>query len=112
MYRFCRDTITTVAHYNFLVCMYSSTMSSGGYDAANVADNARSGSDNYCYGCGNVDTNGYYITTVKLDTGNVSIKGLGKDEVLEGIIAYDRAERNGAYIDQINMITLLAAQGT
>ena len=49
-------------------------MSSGGYDAANVADNAGSGSDNYCYGYGNVDTNGYYITTVKLETGKLVSK--------------------------------------
>ena len=86
-------------------------MSSGGYSAANVADNARSGNDNYCYGYGNVDTKGYYITTVKLETGKVSIKGLGKDEVLEGIVAYDRAERNGAYIGQINMITVSSFAG-
>ena len=49
--------------------MQSLTMSSGGYDAANVADNARSGNDDYCYGYGNIDTNGYYITTVKLEIG-------------------------------------------
>ena len=91
--------------------MRSLTMSSGGYDAANVADNARSGNDDYCYGYGNVDTNGYYITTVKLETGKVSIKGLGKDEVLEGIVAYDRAEKNGAYVGQINMITVSSFAG-
>ena len=86
-------------------------MSSRGYDAANVADNARSGNDDYCYGYGNVDTNGYYITTAKLETGKVNIKGLGKDEVLEGIVAYDQAERNGAYIGQINMITVSSFSG-
>ena len=85
--------------------------SAKGYDAAHVADNARSGNDDYCYGYGNVDTNGYYITTVKLETGRVSIKGLGKDEVLEGIVAYDRAEKNGAYIGQINMITVSSFAG-
>ena len=84
---------------------------SSGYDAANVADKARSGNDDYCYGYGNVDTKGYYITTVKCETGKVSIKGLGKDEVLEGIVAYDRAEKNGAYIGQINMITVFSFAG-
>ena len=50
-------------------------------------------------------------TTVKLETGKVNIKGLGKDEALEGIIAYDKAERNGAYIGQINMITVSSFSG-
>ena len=84
---------------------------SSGYDAATVADHARSGNDDYCYGYGNVDTQGYYITTVKVETGKVSIKGLGKDKVLEGIVAYDRAEKNGAYIGQINMITVSSFAG-
>lgn len=86
-------------------------MSSRGYDAAHVADNARSGNDDYCYGYGNVDTNGYYVTTVKLETGKVNIKGLGKDEVLEGIVAFDRAQRNGAYTGQMNMITVSSFSG-
>ena len=81
------------------------------YNPVIIAENATSGSDNYCYGYGNRDTNGYYITTVKLEAAKVSISGLGKDEVLEGIVAYDRAEKCGAYLGQVNVITVSSFAG-
>lgn len=40
----------------------------------------------------------------------VEIQGL-EDEVLAGIVSYDRAESNGAYIGQINMITVSSFSG-
>ena len=56
-------------------------------------------------------TKGYYISAVKLSTGKVSVEGLGKDNVLEGIVAYDKAERNTAYLGQVNMITVSSFSG-
>jgi len=64
------------------------------YNPVNAVEKARSPDPDFCFGYENTDTKGCYITAVKLSTGKVSIAGLGKDEVLEGIIAYDRAERN------------------
>lgn len=81
------------------------------YNPVTIAESAISGSDNYCYGYGNRDTNGYYITTVKLEAAKVSISGLGKDEVLEGIVAYDRAEKSGTYLGQVNVITVSSFAG-
>ena len=81
------------------------------YDAVLVAENAVSGSDQFCYGYGNRDTNGYYITTVKLETAKIPISGLGKDEVLEGIVAYDKAEKSGTYLGQLNVITVSSFAG-
>ena len=48
---------------------------------------------------------------IVLETGKVNIKGLGKDEILERLVAYDRSQRNGAYISQINMITVSSFSG-
>ena len=76
-----------------------------------AVENARSPDPDFCFGYENTDTKGCYITAVKLSTGKVSIAGLGKDEVLEGIVAYDRAERNTAYLGQVNMITVSSFSG-
>ncbi len=58
----------------------------------------------YCMGYMNPGSSGLgYISTLKLSTGIVSMKGL--DEGTEGIVSYDRCEKNDAYIGQINMLT-------
>lgn len=57
----------------------------------------------YCTGYLNPGTSGLgYIVTFKLSTGQVKAD---TDLVLEGIVSYDRAEKNDAYIGQINMLT-------
>lgn len=58
----------------------------------------------YCMGYMNPGASGYgYISTLKLSTGTVDIAGL--DPGTEGIVSYDRCEKNDAYIGQINMLT-------
>ena len=81
------------------------------YDPIAAVGNAYSCSDDFCFGYENSSTNGYYITTVKIACGKVDMKGLDNDEILEGIVAYDRAERNSAYIGQVNMITVSSFSG-
>jgi histidine decarboxylase len=58
----------------------------------------------YCMGYMNPGASGFgYISTLKLSTGVVSVEGL--DPGTEGIVSYDRCEKNDAYIGQINMLT-------
>lgn len=58
----------------------------------------------YCMGYMNPGSSGLgYISTLKLSTGVVSMQGL--DAGTEGIVSYDRCEKNDAYIGQINMLT-------
>jgi histidine decarboxylase len=65
--------------------------------------------DEYCDGYGNPGASGNgYVSVLKLSTGSV-LKGM--DDVLEGIVSYDRAEKNDAYAGQINMITASSFSG-
>ncbi len=58
--------------------------------------------DEYCDGYGNAGASGLgYISVLKLQTGKVRAD---MDEILEGIVSYDRAETSGAYVGQINMV--------
>jgi len=59
--------------------------------------------ENYCdgYGCPGAKGNGY-VSTLKVSAGTVEKTD---DLLLDGIVAYDRAEATDAYIGQINMIT-------
>ncbi len=67
-----------------------------------VVDGSIGPFEQYCDGYGNYGTNGFgYISALTLSTGKV-LKKL--DHVLEGIVSYDRAEANDAYIGQINMV--------
>jgi histidine decarboxylase len=69
-----------------------------------VVDGAVGPDSNYCMGYLNPGASGYgYISTLKLSTGIVSLEGL--DPGTEGIVSYDRCEKNDAYIGQINMLT-------
>src|SRR5260370_14281758 len=69
-----------------------------------VVNGAVGSSDRYCMGHLNPGASGLgYISTLKLSTGNVSMKGL--DAGTEGIVSYDRCEKNDAYIGQINILT-------
>lgn len=57
----------------------------------------------YCDGYGRPGATGLgYVSVLKVETGAV---GKTDDALLDGIVAYDRAESNGAYIGQINMGT-------
>ncbi len=59
--------------------------------------------EQYCDGYGNAGAAGKgYISVLKLQTGKVEAD---MDEVLEGIVSYDRAETLGTYVGQINMVT-------
>lgn len=65
--------------------------------------------DEYADGYGNVGSSGLgYISVLKLETGVVEAD---MDEVLEGIVSYDRAETNGAYVGQINMVAASSFNG-
>jgi histidine decarboxylase len=58
----------------------------------------------YCMGYLNPGASGYgYISTLKLSTG--AVRTVGLDPGTEGIVSYDRCEKNDAYIGQINMLT-------
>ena len=57
----------------------------------------------YCDGYGNPGADGAgYVSVLKVSTGTVEKTD---DNLLDGIVAYDRAEANDAYIGQINMET-------
>jgi histidine decarboxylase len=69
-----------------------------------VVNGAISPFDQYCMGYMNPGNSGYgYISTMKLSVDMVSITGL--DAGTEGIVSYDRCEKDDAYIGQINMLT-------
>ena len=83
------------------------------YDPVVPAEHFKSNQKRYCIGYQNVDTQGYYLTTTKLECGKVKIGDNIpiNDEVLPGIVAYDRAQKNGAYIGQINAISVSSFSG-
>lgn len=57
----------------------------------------------YCMGYLNPGASGNgYISTIKLSVGKVSIVGL--DKGTEGIVSYDRCQKNDAYAGQVNFI--------
>jgi histidine decarboxylase len=65
--------------------------------------------ERYCDGYGNPGASGLgYISLLKLEVG---MSPADMDPVLDGIVAYDRAEATGAYIGQINMITASSFNG-
>lgn len=81
------------------------------YDPLTAVQHGVSPHENYCFGFGSTNTNGYYITTMKLSTGKVELKPLEKDETLLTIAAYDKAESNDAYLGQVNMIGVSSFSG-
>jgi len=82
------------------VCGYASAETLSLKDAVNGAVGPF---DSYCDGYGNPGASGLgYVSVLTLETGLVS---KDMDEVLESIVSYDRAESQGTYIGQINMIT-------
>ena len=80
------------------------------YDPVEVAENFKCPNPDYCYGYENTDTNGYYLTTLKLSCGKTNVQLL-QDAVLQGIVAYDTCTKNDAYIGQINAITVSSFSG-
>lgn len=74
------------------------------FSLADVVNGAIAPAAAYCMGYMNPGASGYgYISTMKLSTGMVRVEGL--DSGTEGIVSYDRCEKNDAYIGQINMLT-------
>ena len=70
---------------------------------ADVVNNAIGPFPGNCAGYMNPPAQGYgYIATLKISIGTVAAD---MDEGLEGIVSYDRAECEDAYIGQINMLT-------
>lgn len=60
----------------------------------------------YCAGYGEPGALGIgYVSVMKLATGLVDLSEYQGDRVLDGIVAYDKAEKANAYIGQINMGT-------
>lgn len=71
-------------------------------DLVTVVNGAVGPFDKYCDGYGNAGASGLgYISAMTLDIGMVE---QDMDTVLNGIVSYDRAEAQGAYIGQINML--------
>jgi histidine decarboxylase len=69
---------------------------------AQVVNGAVGPFDKYCDGYGNAGASGLgYISALTLGIGMVE---QDMDTVLNGIVSYDRAETQGAYIGQINML--------
>jgi histidine decarboxylase len=69
----------------------------------NVINGAVGPFPTYCSGYLNPGASGLgYISVLKLSVGTVETD---MDDGLEGIVSYDRAEANDAYIGQINMLT-------
>ena len=65
--------------------------------------------DLHCDGYSNPGASGVgYVSVLKLETGKVR---KDMDDVLEGIVSYDRAETLGTYVGQINMITASSFNG-
>jgi histidine decarboxylase len=80
-----------------------------GLAIADVVNGAVGPFDDYCDGYGNPGASGLgYISVLKLSTGMVAKT---MDSGLEGIVSYDRAEKNDAYAGQINMITASSFNG-
>ncbi|MBF0306504.1 MAG: histidine decarboxylase [Alphaproteobacteria bacterium] len=74
------------------------------YSLSQVVDGAVGAFDPYCMGYMNPGASGGgYISTMKLSVGKVNVQGL--DRGTAGIVAYDRCEKEDAYIGQINMGT-------
>lgn len=79
------------------------------FDLESIVNGAVGPFDAYADGYGNVGASGLgYISVLKLETGVVEAD---MDEVLEGIVSYDRAETDGAYVGQINMIAASSFNG-
>ena len=82
------------------------------YDPVEVARNFKSPGGNNCYGYLNTDSTGYYLATTKLECGLTYVgNAVMEDEVLPGIVSYDSAQKNGAYIGQINAIAVSSFTG-
>lgn len=71
--------------------------------APHVDKTAISPYDNYCDGYGMPGSYGNgYVNVLKVSAGTVEKTD---DQLIDGIVSYDRAEINDAYIGQINMLT-------
>lgn len=79
------------------------------YDPGIILKEAINSFNVYSDGYGNPGLNGHgYINVLKLEIGISKRRG---DPILDEIAAYDRAESKGAYIGQINMISVSSFNG-
>lgn len=81
-----------------------------------VVKNCQNNQDTYCKGYMepgmlSQTTGDTYISGIVLSTGVVKAKGTLLDQGLEGIVSYDRAEKNDAYIGEINMLQASSFSG-
>lgn len=72
------------------------------YDASKVISHAIGPNKQFCMGYMTPGGGEGYISTLKLSVGTVDVKDL--DAVTESIVAYDRCEKNDAYLGQVNLI--------
>lgn len=107
---FCSATLGVVVFLCFACCFLSTSACYAGKpgsepalpNLATVVNGAVGPFDKYCDGYGNTGASGLgYICAMTLDIGMVQ---QDMDTVLNGIVSYDRAEVQGAYIGQINML--------
>jgi histidine decarboxylase len=107
---FCSATLGVVVFLCFACCFLSTSVCYAGKpgsepalpNLATVVNGAVGPFDKYCDGYGNTGASGLgYICAMTLDIGMVQ---QDMDTVLNGIVSYDRAEVQGAYIGQINML--------
>jgi histidine decarboxylase len=107
---FCSAKVAVVVCLCLACCFLSPIVSHaeepGGEPAlanlATVVKGAVGPFDKYCDGYGNAGASGLgYISAMTLEIGMVE---RDMDAVLNGIVSYDRAEAQGAYIGQINML--------
>jgi len=81
-----------------------------------VVENCRNNQDTYCKGYMEPGmlpgiTGDTYISAVILSTGVVKARKSILDQGLAGIVSYDRAEKNDAYIGEINMLQASSFSG-
>ncbi len=100
-----RKTVIVVSLALFALCALGAPAA----PAQELDKTAISPFDDYCDGYGMPGAKGTgYVSVLKVSTGVVE---KGDDDLLDGIVAYDRAEANDAYVGQINMITASSFNG-
>ncbi|WP_147821469.1 histidine decarboxylase, pyruvoyl type [Salidesulfovibrio onnuriiensis] len=97
-------TISTLLISLLCLAVAASTMAGDQFDKTAIGPYAK-----YCDGFGMPGATGQgYVSVLKVSTGVVQ---KNDDALVDGIVAYDRAEANDAYIGQINMETASSFNG-
>ena len=80
----------------------------------NVVNNCGNTNPGFCGGYMEPTATGYtYISAIVLSTGAVTVTNdfIPLDEGMENIVSYDRAEKNDAYVGEINMLQASSFNG-